>query len=304
MRSQSTVVSSVLISGIIIAIVGMVYVWGTPLVQKSSDKANIDGIRSSMEDINELILDVASTGTMRKYDINVGANDELRVTEKGIFYQTYTSVPIISSAEWAPLNTHELAFERENNLIITDGVKNDATSCVSHTGDIKYKRVNITLETGKREFDVVVFNRGSGYDYACISDDATNIDCANDCQAEGGTINKEGTYLTFLYINSTGYNINVLGREVEKIGTLGESEMGVLMAKAAQVGNKQKVEFWLMFRPLKDPITGNLNRINITCSEGCLALSGRHTIQISRSEQNTYLGEYSTTESIINIKIT
>ncbi len=76
------------------------------------------------------------------------------------------------------------------------------------------------------------------------------------------------------------------------------------MAKAAQVGNKQKVEFWLMFRPLKDPITGNLNRINITCSEGCLALSGRHTIQISRSAQNTYLGEYSTTESIINIKIT
>jgi hypothetical protein len=305
-KTQSTVVSSVLISGIIISIISLTYVWGRPLIQKTADKSNIDMAKSDLLNIKDMIVDSASTGNTRRYDINLEGNEILKVTDK-IDFETVTSIPIVSSTSWSPLNSYELPFERQITGVTTDSTKNTATNCAAHSGDIKYKQQSLDLSNGSSmNFDVTFFNRTvtNNYDYACIAEDADSMVCSNDCGVEGETIVKFGTSFSFLYLNSSGYNMNIMGKEIENEGVLGEDEMAILIARSINLGDSQKVNMEIRFRTLVDPVTGDKIRINLTCTGTCTATAGKHTLQINKEQEIKRLeAGHSVTESVIKVNI-
>ncbi len=305
-KGQSTVVSSVLISGIIISIISLTYVWGRPLIQKTADKSNIDSAKNDLINLKDMIIEAASTGSTGRYELNLGVNEKLTITDK-IAFETVTSIPIISSVSWSPLNSYELPYERENTKVITDGSKPDATMCATTGDTIKYKQQSLNLGDGtSRTFDFVFFKRTATneYDYACIAVDGSNMGCSVDCGVEGDTILKYGTTFNLLFLNDSGYNLNVVGKQVEKEGVLGEDEMGIMIARSIGLGETQRVLIEVQFRSLVDPITGDKIRLNLTCEGGCAATSGSHIIQVNKEGETKRLESgRSVTESVIKVKI-
>ncbi len=305
-KGQSTVVSSVLISGIIISIISLTYIWGRPLIQKTTDKSNIDTAKSDLLTIKDYIIEAASSGNTKRYDINLDNNEILKVTDK-ISFETITTIPIVSSVDWSPLNSYELPFKRQNNNITTDGTSTISPSCVSFEGTVNNQTATLDLEDGSsKTFYIFLFNRSitHKYDYACISEDIDEISCNNDCGFEGDTITKYGTKFTFLYIDDNGSYVNILGKEVENEGVLGEDEYGILIARSISLGDTQKVFMEVRFRPLIDPVTQDKIRINLTCTESCMATAGKHTLEISKTDEQKRIEEgHTITESIIKVNI-
>jgi hypothetical protein len=74
MKGQQEVLSVVLISGILIGVVGSVYFWGVPLVQKNKDVAILEGAESFVKNLNDKI----------KFVANNGGRDQIVVTVPGI----------------------------------------------------------------------------------------------------------------------------------------------------------------------------------------------------------------------------
>jgi len=74
MKGQQEVLSVVLISGILIGVVGSVYFWGVPLVQKNKDVAMLEGAETFMKTLD----------TRLKYVANNGGRDQLTVSVPGI----------------------------------------------------------------------------------------------------------------------------------------------------------------------------------------------------------------------------
>jgi hypothetical protein len=73
MRAQVTVVSAVLISGIIISLVGAAYLWGAPMVEKRTTVTEFQSAENFVEQLDETIISIANSGTGRKtFDIPFG----------------------------------------------------------------------------------------------------------------------------------------------------------------------------------------------------------------------------------------
>lgn len=82
-RKGQQAVSAVLISGILIGMVGSVYFWGVPLVQKSRDSSVLEGVESLMLLIDQKIRVIASAGgreTIRLYDTGLLSFSNGRLT--------------------------------------------------------------------------------------------------------------------------------------------------------------------------------------------------------------------------------
>lgn len=74
MKGQQQALSAILISGILIGVVGSVYFWGVPLIQKNKDVALLESSESFMRQLNEKI----------KFVANNGGRDQIVVTLPGI----------------------------------------------------------------------------------------------------------------------------------------------------------------------------------------------------------------------------
>ncbi|MEM7819575.1 MAG: hypothetical protein QXD48_01980 [Candidatus Aenigmatarchaeota archaeon] len=70
MKGQHEALSIIMISGILIGVVGSVYFWGLPLIQKNKDIALLENSESFMKNLNEKI----------KYIANYGGRDEIKIT--------------------------------------------------------------------------------------------------------------------------------------------------------------------------------------------------------------------------------
>ena len=61
MRGQQQVLTSILLVGVLVVVVGSVYLWGVPLIQKNRDVALLKGVESFIFRLDELIREVANT---------------------------------------------------------------------------------------------------------------------------------------------------------------------------------------------------------------------------------------------------
>ena len=73
MKGQQQVLSTIIISGILIGVVGSVYLWGMPLVQKNEDISIQQNAELFMKSLNEKI----------KYIANQGGRDNIRINIPG-----------------------------------------------------------------------------------------------------------------------------------------------------------------------------------------------------------------------------
>ncbi len=63
MRAQSSVISLVMIAGIIIALVGAAYVWAVPLIEKRMTVTDYDLVERFMLDLDSKIVSIANSGS-------------------------------------------------------------------------------------------------------------------------------------------------------------------------------------------------------------------------------------------------
>lgn len=72
MKGQQEIITPLLITAILIAVVGSVYMWGVPLIQKNQDMAKLQKAENFMRNLNEKIKNVANTGGRDKITVETG----------------------------------------------------------------------------------------------------------------------------------------------------------------------------------------------------------------------------------------
>ncbi len=100
MKGQE-VLSVILISGILIGVVGSVYFWGVPLIQKNKDINTLENAEDFMRNLNTKIKNVANSGGRDQIIINVpglvafdGTEINLVVDTEGVIYATNAEIPL------------------------------------------------------------------------------------------------------------------------------------------------------------------------------------------------------------------
>ena len=101
MKGQQEALSAVLISGIMIGVVGSVYFWGVPLIQKNKDNSLLETSESFMSDLDAKIKFVANNGGRDSVVINVpaivrfdGQSVELSIDTEGTIYAANAEIPL------------------------------------------------------------------------------------------------------------------------------------------------------------------------------------------------------------------
>ena len=100
-KGQQEALSAVLISGILIGVVGSVYFWGVPLIQKNKDISLLETSESFMRQLDEKIRSVANNGGRDQIVIPVpgilsfdGAEVKLTIETQGTIYATDADIPL------------------------------------------------------------------------------------------------------------------------------------------------------------------------------------------------------------------
>ena len=100
-KGQQEALSAVLISGILIGVVGSVYFWGIPLVQKNKDISLLETSESFMRQLDDKIKSVANTGGRDQLVVNVpgvlkfdGSMLDLSIETEGTIYATDAQIPL------------------------------------------------------------------------------------------------------------------------------------------------------------------------------------------------------------------
>lgn len=109
MKGQQEILTPLLFTGILIAVVGSVYFWGVPLIQKNQDITVLHKAEDFMKTLNEKIIKVANTEGSEKITISAGtlyfdpAPDPLLDTGTGkLTLKLTTKGTIYSTGQWIP----------------------------------------------------------------------------------------------------------------------------------------------------------------------------------------------------------
>ncbi len=100
-KGQTEALSAVLISGILIGVVGSVYFWGIPLIQKNKDNSLLETSEAFMKELDSKIKFVANNGGRDRIVINVpglvrfdGKAIELAIDTEGTIYAIDSPIPL------------------------------------------------------------------------------------------------------------------------------------------------------------------------------------------------------------------
>jgi hypothetical protein len=101
MKGQQEALSAVLISGILIGVVGSVYFWGIPLIQKNKDNSILETSETFMASLDAKIKFVANNGGRDRIVIKIpgivrfdGRSVELKVETEGTIYAVDSPIPL------------------------------------------------------------------------------------------------------------------------------------------------------------------------------------------------------------------
>ena len=114
MRAQSSVISLILIAGIIIALVGAAYVWAVPLIEKRITVTDYDLVEKFVLDLDARIVDIANSGSgTERLQIPRGKMTLLPMNYPGEYNNTINldfvvSQPLITEGAMIPIKTTSL----------------------------------------------------------------------------------------------------------------------------------------------------------------------------------------------------
>jgi len=85
MKGQQQVLTTVLLTGVLITIVGSIYLWGLPLIRKNQAAATLEHAELFMKNLNEKI----------KFIANNGGRDQITISVPGVlgFYNSSDIIP-------------------------------------------------------------------------------------------------------------------------------------------------------------------------------------------------------------------
>lgn len=107
MNGQQDVLSAILISGILIAVVGSVYMWGVPLIEKNRDIATLQNAEDFMKTLNEKIKFVSNNGGKDQIDVTIPSRIEFSSSNGKIFMILDTQGTIYASEIESPLGKND-----------------------------------------------------------------------------------------------------------------------------------------------------------------------------------------------------
>ncbi|MFB6075665.1 MAG: hypothetical protein ABEK17_00835 [Candidatus Aenigmatarchaeota archaeon] len=81
MKGQTQIMSAVLLTGIMVGLISVAYIWGGPMIQKQKDIVKLNNMENFMENLNKEIRDVAKNGGTSK--LNVDLPGLLRIVNNG-----------------------------------------------------------------------------------------------------------------------------------------------------------------------------------------------------------------------------
>lgn len=293
-KAQSEILGTVILTGVLIVVVTITFMWGQPLIQKNIDRTEVNTAIDKLEEISDAILYTASTGSNNVVRLDLTSAsflvDELN---NRIILETYSGVPIIASTEELPINYYELALMNENlayNTTYTSSIDPQLSGYELNT-----RHTNTTINS--EFYNVTVHQNTTSLEWnlACIWKDNA-INQASDCAKTGGIIEKEGNNYEIINILTSGEAAYMNGALIENIGVLGSEPSGIISAKSIKVGDRQKITFYLTYRAMMSP-TGELYKIIINCASGCSATSSEKTLIVSRT--NTLREENITTTYVL-----
>ncbi len=100
-KAQISPITIILVSGIVISLVGVTYMWGAPLIEKQSIKTRFAAAAAFMKSLDNTIVDIANSGGSTEMEIPFGLAvvipDGREKDSNSITFQFSSSQPLISS---------------------------------------------------------------------------------------------------------------------------------------------------------------------------------------------------------------
>ncbi len=287
MKGQAEILGTVLVSAIVLFVVGSAFVWGRPLIDKSSDKSRLDTILLKLDEIDSAVKSVASTGSSKVIKINLHESDQMEITDKGeITLQTYMQVPLITSRDWSPLNAYELPEENQLFFLNPTDVldQNQYPGLIASLTTLGTEIFNTSL--GVDNWNVLVYRRQSDtYNYLCVVNGTSFVNEQDECGTQNEVIYTTGNNYTVIRINNTGSPVFISGSLVENVGLLARDAPGIILGRSRILGKREGLltELKVQYRGLVDD-KNIVHRINISCSGNCVVSSGVRDLRIVRSD--------------------
>lgn len=141
MEAQISPISTILITGVIISLVGVAYFWGVPLIEKQSTSTDYSTAKSFMEGLDSAITEIANSGGSEEMNIPLGV---LRLKEGGvevdnesntILMEFTTKQPIITSDSIVYLGSTTFA-DAENEVGIFGKSSSSVMALTSETREV------------------------------------------------------------------------------------------------------------------------------------------------------------------------
>jgi hypothetical protein len=94
-KGQTQALTTILITTVTIGAIASAYVWGTPLLEKRSDKADLQQLENKVSDLHGEIESVGSggSGTSSEISLELGKNGDLTVNEQKDYIEIETTAP-------------------------------------------------------------------------------------------------------------------------------------------------------------------------------------------------------------------
>ncbi len=284
-RAQTGIMGVVVLTGIVLAIISVAYLWGKPLIQKSIDKAKVNIVEQKLYEIDDAIKYTASTGSNSVVDLNIaGGTFSVDEYNNRIVYTITSSVPVASTSSEVPINFYELAETKESityntsSTVSTDPALSGYNSITHHT--------NTTIDGTFYNVSIYQNNSSNEWELLCIWRDS--ITQSDDCGEEGDTITIGDNDYEIVTIDSNGESAFVLGPYVENTGVYGSEPSGIISARALGLGDRQKILFYLRYREMVDK-NGKKHKIILQCNTNCLSTTDTSKLLITRD--NIIVGE-------------
>jgi hypothetical protein len=201
-------------------------------------------------------------------------------------------VPIIASVEEVPINYYELANVRQattyntTNTVDTDPLITGYEQTTHHA--------NTTIETVFYNVSIHENSGTSEWDLFCIWKDYT-INKPDDCAGENQAITKEGVTIDVLSIITDGTGAYTLGALVENQGVLGSEPSGIISAESINLGDAEKITFYLTYRTMLSTQDEEY-KIILECPANCVASNVDKKLIISRN--NVIIGTNQVTTTV------
>ena len=247
MKSQE-VIAAVLVIALTISTIALVYAWASPILNKATDKVNVEKCISYSESMENAIENVVKNGDT--VDLQIKIPGFVYFKDNQIIVKCNSNTKLLPSF-YVPFNYNQLPIQREN--ILCNATDVCGTNCKNGTVELNGQTYNFEIENG-------------------------NTLCIDSCAKVNESVVAGNNSYPVVYIDPSNNYSYILGDYIERSGIYGNDPLGVVIGK--QVGT---VEVRVVFWPLVDK-SGVTHRIHIVSSS--LSTSGDAVLHISYDHSN------------------